>query len=141
MNKHNGAKWLPRKKRLALYARDGFACAYCGTSDKLSLDHLVPRIRKRGHNGQSNLITACVTCNQRKGNQTAEEFGYPQIQAQAEKPLKAVAAVNATRWELYRRIQNTGLPVEVGSGGRTKFNRIQHRLPKTHWMDILSIIS
>lgn len=48
MGKHNGAKWLQRKKRLALYARDGFACAYCGTSDKLSLDHLVPRVRKRG---------------------------------------------------------------------------------------------
>lgn len=74
MGKHNGAKWLQRKKRLALYARDGFACAYCGTSDKLSLDHLVPRVRKRGHNGQSNLITACVTCNQRKGNRPWKAF-------------------------------------------------------------------
>jgi len=27
------------------------------------------------------------------------------------------------------------MPVEVGSGGRTKFNRRRHGLPKDHWID------
>ncbi len=49
--------------------------------------------------------------------------------------MKDAAAVNATRWELYRRIQATGLPVETGSGGRTKYNRSIRQLPKTHWLD------
>ncbi len=86
---------------------------------------------------------ACKECNQRKGNQTAEEFGHPEVQALAKKPLKDAAAVNATRWELYQRIQATGLPVETGSGGRTKYNRSIRQLPKarrgeaifSHWLD------
>jgi hypothetical protein len=45
------------------------------------------------------------------------------------------AAVNSTRWELFRRLQAWGLPVECGSGGRTKFNRTTRNLPKTHWID------
>ncbi len=65
----------------------------------------------------------------------AEEFGYPHIQAQAKQPLRDAAAVNATRWALYRRLQATGLPVEVGTGGRTKWNRTRRDMPKTHWLD------
>jgi len=66
---------------------------------------------------------------------TAEEFGHPKVQADAKKPLKDAAAVNVTRWALYRRIKETGLPVEVGTGGRTKYNRSVRGLPKTHWLD------
>ena len=55
--------------------------------------------------------------------------------AQAKAPLKDAAAVNATRWELFRRLQATGLPLETGSGGRTKYNRSVRVLPKTHWLD------
>jgi len=57
------------------------------------------------------------------------------VEAQAKKSLRPAAAVNATRWEIYQRLQSTGMPVEVGSGGRTKFNRVQQGLPKTHWLD------
>lgn len=32
-------------------------------------------------------------------------------------------------------LKATGLPVETGSGGLTKFNRSQHNLVKTHWLD------
>lgn len=45
------------------------------------------------------------------------------------------AAVNATRWELCQRLKDTGLPVATGTGGQTKFNRINFELPKTHWID------
>ena len=54
---------------------------------------------------------------------TAAEFGYPEVEKQAKAPLKDAAAVNATRWEIWRRLEATGLPVEVGTGGRTKYNR------------------
>src|SRR5439155_452872 len=54
---------------------------------------------------------------------------------QAKAPLKDAAAINATRWELYRRLEALGLPVECGSGGRTKFNRIGQGFPKAHWID------
>ncbi len=43
--------------------------------------------------------------------------------------------MNATRWALYRRLQAFGLPVEVGSGGLTRFNRVSRGLAKAHWVD------
>ena len=43
--------------------------------------------------------------------------------------------MNATRWALFSRLQATGLPVETGTGGRTKWNRTTRQLPKTHWVD------
>ena len=110
-------------------------CAYCGKQQvPLEVEHLVPKSRG-GSNRVSNLTLACVPCNTKKGNQTAAEFGYPQIQAQAKRPLKDAAAVNTTRWALYRALQATGLPVEVGTGGRTKYNRRQLGIPKSHWGD------
>jgi hypothetical protein len=36
---------------------------------------------------------------------------------------------------LYGRLQALGPPVETGSGGLTKYNRIMRGFPKTHWLD------
>lgn len=113
----------------------GRTCAYCKkTGVPLEIEHLTPRSRG-GSDRVSNLTLACRPCNQKKNNQTATEFGFPQLQAQAKVPLKDAAAVNSTRWALYRRLQQTGLPVEVGTGGRTKYNRIRLGLAKSHWAD------
>ena len=110
-------------------------CAYCGTKDvPLDVEHIIPKTRG-GTNRVSNLTLACVPCNQKKGSQTAAEFGFPQIQAQARLPLKDAAAVNATRWALFQALQTTGLPVETGTGGRTKYNRTRFNIPKSHWGD------
>ena len=73
--------------------------------------------------------------NQRKGTLTAAEFGCPRLQAQAKQPLKDAAVLNMSRWALYQRLLALGLPVEVSSGGRTKFNRVRQDYPKAHWID------
>ncbi len=113
----------------------GRRCAYCGaTNIPLQVEHIVPKVRG-GSNRVSNLTIACKPCNDAKGKRTAAEFGHPEIQAQAKRPLKDAAAVNASRWALYHRLLATGLPVEVGTGGRTKWNRTARGLPKTHWLD------
>lgn len=118
-----------------LLERWGRRCAYCGAiNTPLQVEHIVPRSRGGSHR-ISNLTLACEPCNARKGTRTAEEFGHPEIQAQARPPLKDAAAVNSTRWVLYQRLLATGLPVEIGSGGRTKFNRTRLGLPKAHWLD------
>lgn len=110
-------------------------CAYCQKTDvPLEVEHIVPKARG-GSNRISNLALACKPCNQNKGTQTATEFGHPEVQAQAKRSLQDAAAVNATRWALYQRLQATGLPVEVGTGGRTKWNRTLRQLPKSHWLD------
>ena len=113
----------------------GRKCAYCGAENvPLEVEHIVPCSRG-GSRRVSNLTLACRGCNQEKGSRTAAEFGHPEIQAKARLPLKDAAAVNATRWELWRRLNAWGLPVECGTGGRTKYNRVSQGLPKTHWLD------
>ena len=66
----NGAKWIRPEKRLAIYSRDGFACAYCGARSEdgaqLTLDHLVS-VERGGENHESNLVTCCMKCNAAKG--------------------------------------------------------------------------
>lgn len=113
----------------------GRKCAYCGAANTpLEIEHIMPRSRG-GSDRVSNLALACKPCNQRKGNQTAAEFGRPDVQQQAKQPLRDAAAVNVTRWALYRRLASFNLPLEVGSGGRTKYNRIRQGYPKEHWID------
>jgi 5-methylcytosine-specific restriction endonuclease McrA len=110
-------------------------CAYCQRpSTRLQVEHLIPKSRG-GSDRLSNLVLACETCNIVKGQRTAEEFGYPHLMAQARVPLASAAVMNATRWRLYRELQATGLPVEVGTGGRTSYNRATLQLPKAHWID------
>lgn len=117
----------------------GRRCAYCGkTGLPLQVEHIVPRACG-GSNRVSNLALACEPCNRKKGTMSAAEFGHPEVQAQARQPLKDAAAVNTTRWALYRRLTATGLPVETGSGGMTKYNRSRLGLPKTHWHDAASV--
>jgi len=117
----------------------GRMCAYCGTENvPLEKEHIVPRSR-RGSDRVSNLTVSCHECNQRKNNQTAKEFGHPEVEAQALQPLRDAAAVNSTRWATYRVLAATGLPVEVGTGSRTKYNRVRLALPKTHALDALCV--
>ncbi len=110
-------------------------CAYCGAKNvPLEVEHITPKVRG-GSNRVSNLTLACVPCNKKKGAQTAAEFGFPQVQAQARMPLQDAAAVNATRWRLYQALHATGLSVETGTGGRTRYNRTRLGLAKSHWAD------
>jgi 5-methylcytosine-specific restriction endonuclease McrA len=120
----------------------GYRCAYCRqeatATNPWEIDHTVPTSRG-GSDRASNLALSCHDCNQAKGNQTAQEFGHPEVQAQAKAPLKDAAAVNSTRHALHRRLLEFGLPVETARGGRTKWNRTQRKLPKTHWLDALCV--
>ncbi len=118
-----------------LLAKWGHRCAYCGTTHlRLEQEHLIPRSRG-GSDRITNLTIACRPCNERKGAQTAAEFGFPQLMVQAKAPLKDAAAVNSVRWALYRTLASTGLSVEAGTGGRTKWNRARLGWDKTHWRD------
>ena len=127
--------------RQYLLEKWGRKCAYCSAENTpLEVEHIVPK-SQLGSNRVSNLTLACHSCNQAKGNRDVGDFlsGKPNLLArvlkQAKTPLKDAAAVNATRWKLYQQLQETGLPVEVGTGGLTKYNRTRLNLPKTHWLD------
>lgn len=72
-------------RRARIYMRDKFRCQYCGerkTSGELTLDHILPRSRG-GDNSPLNVVTACVSCNQRKGNRTPSEARMPLLTPQS----------------------------------------------------------
>jgi 5-methylcytosine-specific restriction endonuclease McrA len=119
----------------------GRQCAYCGAKDvPLQIEHIHPRA-KGGSNSITNLTLSCEKCNSKKGTKDIKDFlkkdpsKLTKILAQAKRPLADAAAVNTTRSCLFRVLKETGLPVETGSGGLTKFNRSQQKLEKTHWID------
>lgn len=118
-----------------LLEKFGRKCAYCGAENvPLEIEHIVPKARG-GSNRISNLTIACHDCNQAKGTMTAKEFEHPEVQEQAKKPLKDAAAVTVTRWKVYQMLCEFGLPVECGTGGRTKYNRTRLGIAKDHCLD------
>lgn len=73
--------------RANIYARDGFTCQYCGVefeSEELTFDHVVP-VAQGGRKDWTNITTACVPCNKRKGARTPEEAGM-QLLREPRKP-------------------------------------------------------
>lgn len=116
-------------------------CAYCKAKNvPLQIEHILSR-SKGGSNRVSNLCLACESCNTRKGTSRIEDFlkddpeTLSHILAHVKVPLSSAAAVNTTRWALKRKLEATGLPLEVGTGGLTKFNRTTRGLEKVHWID------
>lgn len=71
-------------KRARIYIRDRYRCQYCGEhrhAKDLTLDHIYPRAQG-GEATPQNLVTACVKCNQRKGNRTPEQARMPLLTSQ-----------------------------------------------------------
>lgn len=77
---------VPRKFRRQvtntfLFARDRYACQFCGRQERelgfrecLTRDHLIP-LSRGGTNDWANVVTACSSCNTRKGNLLIGESG------------------------------------------------------------------
>ena len=114
-------------------------CAYCGKKDiPLEIEHIVPK-SKGGSNRVSNLAIACHECNQSKNNQTAAEFGYPKVQAQAKKPLRSTAFMNIVKKRLFETLIRNDPSTSYTYGYITKRNRILFNIPKSHSNDAFVI--
>ncbi len=107
----------------------------------VQVEHLMPKSRG-GSDRASNLVIACEPCNKGKGSQTAEEFGYPEIQAQARVPLTDAAHVSSIKTAVVQSLaQQFGAErVAVRYGYETKYQRLQVlKLPKSHVNDAVAI--
>jgi 5-methylcytosine-specific restriction endonuclease McrA len=120
-------------------------CMYCDKDGvPLQVEHIHARANG-GTNRPNNFGIACQPCNQKKAARDVREFlkkdptRLARILAQAKRPLKDAAAVNATRWALLTSLKATELAVEASSGGRTKYNRCRLDVPKTHALDAVCV--
>ncbi|MBI2569993.1 MAG: HNH endonuclease [Candidatus Schekmanbacteria bacterium] len=123
----------------------GRHCAYCDAENvPLQIEHIVPKSRG-GSDRACNLTLACRPCNERKGSHDVRELlkrdskRLAHVLATAKAPLATAAAVNVTRRVLWQALASTGLDLQVGSGGRTKWNRTRFGIPKAHVLDAVCV--
>ena len=55
-----------------IFVRDKYECVYYNGKDTLTIDHIIPSSRG-GKSTFENCVTACRSCNHRKGNKTPSE--------------------------------------------------------------------
>lgn len=100
-NGGQGMNWCRQTTRLAIYLRDGLACAWCGESvedgAKLTLDHLTPHSHG-GSNEPANLVTCCHRCNSSRGNRSVRGFA---------RDVAAYLNHGATGAEIEKHVRNT----------------------------------
>jgi 5-methylcytosine-specific restriction endonuclease McrA len=64
-----------RFSRANIYQRDKYYCQYCGVkypAEDLTFDHVIPQVQG-GTATWENIVTACLSCNNRKGGRTPRE--------------------------------------------------------------------
>ncbi|RME01810.1 MAG: hypothetical protein D6814_00790 [Calditrichaeota bacterium] len=128
--------------RAYVYARDGWTCQYCKSEDgNLTLDHIIPESRG-GPTTPNNLVAACYNCNRAKGNQTAEEWGYPDIQERVKKnelAFKHAAHVGSIKNHIIYELSKE-FPVRTTYGFYTHIKRRDELgLEKRHGHDAVAI--
>lgn len=70
--------------RKNIFLRDDYTCQYCGKKHDIHLltyDHVIPKSKWKNNNSSptswTNIVTACVECNRKKGNKTPKEAHMP----------------------------------------------------------------
>ena len=72
--------------RRAVFARDGWACQYCGARTSLTVDHVIPR-SKGGTSGWDNIVASCAPCNRRKGDRLPHQVDmHPRVKPRIPSP-------------------------------------------------------
>lgn len=62
--------------RKNILRRDAHRCQYCSRRESLTVDHVLPKSRG-GKDHWTNLVAACISCNNAKGDRTPEEAKMP----------------------------------------------------------------
>jgi 5-methylcytosine-specific restriction endonuclease McrA len=88
---------LPPVNRREVFRRDNHTCQYCGSTRKLTLDHVIPRSRGGTHTWD-NVVAACEPCNSRKGDRTPQEAAMP-LKTRPRAPIHPAVAFAEQFWQ------------------------------------------
>ena len=98
---HQERVWrVPAVNRREVLRRDKHSCQYCGSTKHLTLDHVIP-VSKGGKNSWDNVVTACETCNNRKGDRTPQQTGMV-LHTQPKAPLHPFVAFASQFWREHK---------------------------------------
>ena len=105
---------VPPLSNHELFRRDGYLCLYCGdqfADHHLTRDHVIP-LSRGGLDRWSNVVSACRSCNTRKGGRTPE---------QATMPLLAIPYV--PNWAEFLALSNRRILADQMDFLKSQFNR------------------
>jgi len=88
---------VPPVNRREVLRRDHYSCQYCGSSKRLTLDHVIPR-SKGGKHTWDNVVIACESCNSRKGDRTPTQAGIS-LRTQPKAPTHPAVAFAEQFWK------------------------------------------
>ncbi len=111
---HHKQRTAPPLNNRELFRRDANLCLYCGgefREEQLTRDHVVP-LSRGGRDIWSNCVTACKSCNTRKGGRTPEH---------AHMPLLAIPYV--PNWAEFLALSNRRILVDQMDFLRSQFKR------------------
>lgn len=146
--KGQGKNWLNRNTRMAVYARDGHRCAYCGVGNGpmgygVGVDHVLAQARG-GTNSYRNGVTACTRCNSSKGDKPLASWARDFLGIRGHDPAKVIARVrNAQKREIDRvhsralekdRMANKGPPPPPSAHQAHAFREValQEKIEERH---------
>ena len=110
--------------------RDNHECQCCHGKSKdvvLNVHHI--ESRKTGGDAPNNLITLCETCHHKYHR------GEIKLNLKRGKSYRDATFMGIMRWELYNKLQELYPNVHMTYGYITKNVRIEHNLPKDHYID------
>ncbi len=116
----------------------GHRCAYCEAEGVPFQLHRIVSQAQGGTNRVSNLTLACAPCATSCSQDTegvTGEIRREHLLRRAKAPYTDAAVINGTRRALVERLKHTGLPVDLSSGARTKWNRVRLNIPKSQALD------
>lgn len=87
---------VPPVNRREVLRRDNHTCQYCGSTKHLTLDHVIPR-SKGGTHTWDNVVTACTTCNGKKGDRWLQDTGMT-LKAKPKAPMHPAVAFAELFW-------------------------------------------
>lgn len=88
---------VPPVNRREVLRRDAHTCQYCGSTKKLTLDHVLPRSRGGAHTWD-NVVAACESCNSTKGDRTPQEAKMT-LRTQPKAPVHPAVAFADQFWK------------------------------------------
>lgn len=124
------ARDVPPLSNQELFRRDASLCMYCGdqfADAHLTRDHVQP-LSRGGLDAWANVVTACRSCNTRKGNKTPE---------QAHMPLLAVPYV--PNWAEFLALSNRRILADQMEFLQARFKRHRRRLGPTAGGEIAAL--
>ncbi|OCR00616.1 HNH nuclease [Oscillatoriales cyanobacterium USR001] len=87
---------VPPVNRREVLRRDNHSCQYCGSTKRLTLDHVIPKAQGGSHTWE-NVVAACEKCNSAKGDRTPTQAGMP-LQSKPRAPMHPTVAFAEAFW-------------------------------------------